>query len=145
VSILLPDYELTPEHGCATVSLTPEPHLCKERKGGPPAREHPSYDGIEGRDYRHYRIRHQARVYVAGSRGQIHTQTIEGFWSLVKRGIGGVYHSVSKDYLQSYLNEYSFRYNRRDSGNLMFYAILARVAELASQPPVATIAQNQTV
>jgi hypothetical protein len=34
--------------------------------------------------------------------GEVHTQTIEGFWSLVKRGIGGVYHSVSRKYLQTY-------------------------------------------
>jgi len=55
-----------------------------------------------------------------------------------------VYHSVSQKYLQSYLNEYSFRYNRRETGNLIFFAILARVAELASQPPVAVAAQNPT-
>ncbi len=55
--------------------------------------------------------------------GDIHTNTIEGFWSLVKRGIGGVYHSVSQKYLQTYLDEYSFRYNRRASGNLIFPAI----------------------
>ncbi len=107
--------------------------------------EHPSYDGIEGPKYRHYRIRHNARVYVTGSRKQIHTQTIEGLWSLVKIGLGGVYHSVSKKYLQSYLNEYSFQYNRRETGNLIFFAILATVAELASQPPVAASAQTQTV
>jgi transposase len=107
--------------------------------------EHPSYDGIAGPHYRHYRIRHQARVYVAGSKGQIHTQTIEGFWSLVKRGLGGVYHSVSKKYLQTYLNEYSFRYNRRETGNLIFFAILAKVAELASKLPVVATAQNPSV
>jgi transposase len=107
--------------------------------------EHPSYDGIQGRSYRHYRVRHQSRVYVTGSRGQIHTQTIEGFWSLVKRGLGGVYHSVSQKYLQTYLNEYSFRYNRRETGNLIFFAILGRVAELASKPPVEAVPQNQTV
>jgi transposase len=107
--------------------------------------DYPAYDGIEGRSYRHYRIRHSEKIYVTGSRGQIHTQTIEGFWSLVKRGLGGVYHSVSKKYLQSYLNEYSFRYNRRETGNLIFFAILAKVAELASQPPVAAPVQNQTV
>jgi transposase len=107
--------------------------------------DYPSYDGIEGPKYRHYRIRHSERVYVTGSRGQIHTQTIEGFWSLVKRGIGGVYHSVSKKYLQTYLNEYSFRYNRRDSGNLIFYSILAKVAEKASSKPSEPIAENQIV
>lgn len=106
--------------------------------------DYASYDGIEGPHYRHHRIRHSERVYVTGSRRQIHTQTIEGFWSLVKRGIGGVYHSVSKKYLQSYLNEYSFRYNRRETGNLIFWAILGKVAELASKPPVQATVQNQS-
>jgi ISXO2-like transposase domain len=72
------------------------------------------------------------KVYVAG---EVHTNTIEGFWSLVKRGIGGVYHSVSAKYLQSYLDEYSFRYNRRRSGNLIFPALLDRVGEMASRRP----------
>lgn len=52
--------------------------------------------------------------------GDIHTQTIEGFWSLVKRGIGGVYHAVSLKYLQTYLDEYAFRYNRRHTPEPMF-------------------------
>jgi len=94
--------------------------------------EAPSYNELprlDGMGYQHRRINHSAKVYVAGD---VHTNTIEGFWSLVKRGIGGVYHSVSAKYLQSYLDEYSFRYNRRDSGNLIFPAILARVSELAS-------------
>jgi len=98
--------------------------------------EYAAYNGLEemeGRNYHHLRIKHEAKVYVMG---QIHTQTIEGFWSLVKRGIGGVYHSVSAKYLQSYLDEYSFRYNRRDSGNLIFPAMLARVSELASLRPL---------
>jgi hypothetical protein len=102
--------------------------------------EHPSYEGIEGPNYRHYRVRHSGRVYVTGSRGQIHTQTIEGFWSLVKRGIGGVYHSVSTKYLQTYLDEYCFRYNRREMGNLIFTSMLKRVSELAS-PLVSVPAQ----
>jgi transposase-like protein len=79
--------------------------------------------------YVHRRIKHAEKVYVMGD---VHTQTIEGFWSLVKRGIGGVYHSVSRKYLQTYLNEYSFRYNRRDQGNLIFTSILERVFERAS-------------
>ena len=79
--------------------------------------------------YQHHAIRHNDRVYV---RGHIHTNSVEGFWSLVKRGIGGVYHSVSNKYLQEYLNEYAFRYNRRTEGNLQFRAILARIAERAA-------------
>jgi transposase len=88
-----------------------------------------SYDGLEAQGYVHKRIRHSARVYVSGN---IHTQAIEGFWSLVKRGIGGVYHNVSAKYLQTYLDEYAFRYNRRDKGNQQFRSILERVSEQAS-------------
>jgi transposase len=91
--------------------------------------EHVGYDGFEHSGYVHKRIRHTAKVYVAGD---IHTNTIEGFWSTVKRGIGGVYHNVSAKYLQDYLNEYCFRYNRRDQGNLIFNSILQRAFERAS-------------
>jgi hypothetical protein len=43
--------------------------------------------------------------------GEVHTQTIEGFFSNLNRGISGNYHSVSSKWLQSYLNEYAWRYN----------------------------------
>jgi len=88
-----------------------------------------SYDGLDIRGYTHRRIRHSAGIYVSGD---IHTQAIEGFWSLVKRGIGGVYHNVSAKYLQTYLDEYAFRYNARHEGNLQFKRILARVSRWAS-------------
>ena len=91
-----------------------------------------AYDGLGSGDYQHRRINHSAGVYVLGD---IHTNTIEGFWSLVKRGIGGVYHQVSQKYLQTYLDEYSFRYNRRDQGNLIFTSILKRVSEQAGSRP----------
>jgi transposase-like protein len=87
------------------------------------------YDGLgKVNGYEHRRINHSAGVYVVGT---THTNTIEGFWSLVKRGIGGVYHSVSKKYLQTYLDEYSFRYNRRNGDQPMFTSLLERTAELA--------------
>src|SRR5207247_7487993 len=89
--------------------------------------EHPSYRGLEKIGFNHARVNHSQGVYVYGN---IHTNTVEGFWSLVKRGLGGVYHSVSKKYLQNYLNEYSFRYNHRDCGNLIFPLLVER----ASQP-----------
>jgi len=92
--------------------------------------------------YQHRRINHSQKIYVAGD---VHTNTIEGFWSLVKRGIGGVYHSVSAKYLQSYLDEYSFRYNRRDSGNLVFCAIFERVSEMASHKPVSEAQKSPTL
>jgi transposase-like protein len=106
--------------------------------------ENASYGAIsklENRDYQHRRVNHSQKVYVAGD---VHTNTIEGFWSLVKRGIGGVYHSVSAKHLQSYLDEYSFRYNRRDSGNLVFSSLLERVGEMASRKPVSEARKNVT-
>lgn len=75
-------------------------------------------------DYDHRRIHHSSKVYVVGD---IHTNTIDGFWSLVKNGIRGVYHSVGKGYLQSYLNEYSFRYNRRFDEQPMFLSFLHQI------------------
>jgi transposase-like protein len=64
-----------------------------------------------GLEYKaHHRIRHSEHVYVSGD---VHTNTIEGFWSTVKRGIDGNYHNVSAKWLQGYLNEFVWRYNRR--------------------------------
>jgi transposase len=83
-----------------------------------------SYNGLDARGYTHQRINHSEGVYVVG---EVHTNTIEGFWSLIKRGIGGVYHNVGRHYLQTYLNEYSFRYNRRFDVQPMFLSILQQV------------------
>jgi len=92
--------------------------------------EFPIYDKLSEHTngYVHRRIPHSQRVYVMGD---THTNTIEGFWSLVKRGIGGVYHSVSKKYLQTYLDEYSFRYNRRALNQPMFTSLLTQVVAKA--------------
>lgn len=88
----------------------------------------PSYDHMTRLGYKHLRIEHQAKEYACG---KLHTNSIEGFWSLLKRGIGGVYHSVSEKYLQSYINEYSFRYNRRNGNKSMFYTFLEQIVEKA--------------
>lgn len=66
----------------------------------------------------------------------MYTNTIEGFWSLVKRGIAGVYHGVSAEHLQSYLDEYTFRYNNRDDERGMFSAFLGRIVKA----PASTLA-----
>ena len=84
-----------------------------------------------GRKYRsHQTIKHNAKVYVSGD---VHTQTIEGFWSLVTNGIRGVYHTVSAKHLQGYLNEYAWRYNNRGDRNTMFRDLLHTAAVT---PPV---------
>ena len=61
--------------------------------------------------------------------GDINANTIEGFWSLIKRGLSGTHHAVSQKYLQSYLDEYGFRYNRRNVEKPMFKQILEQVSE----------------
>lgn len=88
-----------------------------------------AYHGLAAKGYVHHRINHSAKIYVMGD---IHTNTIEGFWSLVKRGIGGVYHSVSRKYLQTYLDEYAYRYNRRNADRPMFVSLLEQVADRAN-------------
>ena len=90
--------------------------------------DYSGYNGISRR-YTHRRINHSARVYVDGD---VHTQTVEGFFSLVKNGIRGVYHSVSAKWLQGYLNEYAWRYNHRDDRAAMFERLLARAATTLS-------------
>ena len=93
--------------------------------------EFSSYDllgKLQGAYYKHRRIRHSSKVY---ARGDVHTNTVEGFWSLIKRGIGGVYHSVSQKYLQSYMDEYSFRYNHRNDEQAMFTSFLGQISKAA--------------
>jgi transposase-like protein len=99
----------------------------------------PVYQGLRKRGYPHGRINHSAKIYVLGD---IHTQTVEGFFSLLKSGIRGVYHSVSSKWLQSYLDEYAWRYNHREHtergtgerrkpiGEAKFRLLLARAALL---------------
>ena len=84
-----------------------------------------SYNGLTRAGFKHEHINHSEQVYVSGD---VHTNTIEGFWSLTKRGIGGVYHSVSAKHLQGYLNEYAWRYNHRDDGQAQFEVLLLRAA-----------------
>ncbi len=61
--------------------------------------------------YDHKYIKHSAGEYV---NGRIHTNTIEGFWSILKRGIVGIYHFTSTKHLQKYVDEFVFRYNSRN-------------------------------
>lgn len=90
-----------------------------------------AYDPVKRMGYQHKRVNHTAGVYVDGDAS---TNTIEGFWSLTKNGIRGVYHNVSHKYLQMYLDEYAFRFNRRKSlgRHQMFDAFVNRIEKKAS-------------
>lgn len=75
--------------------------------------EYRAYNGLETY-YLHSSVNHVNGQYVIGD---AHTNTAEGFFSILKRGIIGIYHFTSKKHLQRYLNEFSFRYNQRDEEN----------------------------
>jgi transposase-like protein len=78
------------------------------------------YKGVS-RIYDHSIVKHNKGQYV---NGRIHTNTIEGFWSLLKRGIFGIYHFTSKKHLQMYVDEFVFRYNTRDTTEAMRFNLL---------------------
>ena len=84
-----------------------------------------SYRGIGRKfDGGHQFVNHSAKQYV---NGDITTNTVESFFAIVKRGINGIFHSVSKERLPLYLGEFSFRYNTRklDDGERTILAIRA--------------------
>ncbi len=71
--------------------------------------------------YQHGTVNHAAKEYV---RGPVHTNTIEGFWAWVKRGVYGTHVWVSEKHLPSYLGEFEYRYNLRKTPHLMFDLLL---------------------
>ena len=76
--------------------------------------EHSGYKRL-GRTYPHEIVNHSKKEYV---RGNIHTNNIESFWSVLKRGVVGTFHQVSKDYLPLYLAEFSYRHNNRNNADI---------------------------
>ena len=70
---------------------------------------HPAYATLEGYPT-HKMVKHSAGEYVVGAG---HTNTIEGFWSIFKRGVVGTFHKVSCKYMALYVAEFQFRYNHR--------------------------------
>jgi transposase-like protein len=80
------------------------------------------YDFIYyGPKARHEAVDHSKGEYV---RGVVHTANLDQFWSLLKRGIMGTYHHVSRKYLPLYVNEFAWRHNHRNDPNI-FRAVLA--------------------
>jgi ISXO2-like transposase domain/Transposase zinc-ribbon domain len=72
------------------------------------------------RMFPHMTVDHMQGEYV---RGEVHTQTLDSFWALLKRGIIGTYHNVSKKYLPLYLAEFQFRHNNRKNPDIFGEAI----------------------
>lgn len=72
--------------------------------------EFTGYDKLENSKYIHLKVDH-TKMFVDGD---IHTNTVESFWTIAKRAIYGIYHHVLVKYLQQYINEFSSRYNNRN-------------------------------
>ena len=75
--------------------------------------EHRGYRGLGG-IFNHHTVNHSAGEYVKDY--FIHTNGLEGAWSLFKRQVFGIHHFVSTKHLDRYLDEFTYRYNRRDAG-----------------------------
>lgn len=88
--------------------------------------EYPPYNKVRSMGYYHRRINHAIKQYV---RGKTHVNTIEGFWSQLKISIHGTYHAVSPKYLQQYVNEFSYRYSKRDNPVSLFFPMIARAGQ----------------
>jgi transposase-like protein len=84
--------------------------------------EHKAYYWLYSQ-FKHQVVNHSKGEYKKGS--DAHTNSIEGFWSTLKRGVYGIYHYVSKRHLQHYVNEFAFRYNNRKNRG-MFDLVLAQ-------------------
>jgi transposase-like protein len=76
--------------------------------------EYAGYNKV-GKEYRHKKVNHSELQYVEGL---THTNSIENFWSLFKRGLVGSFHKVSEKHLDRYLDEFTYRFNGRDDDAL---------------------------
>jgi transposase-like protein len=77
----------------------------------------PAYRGLNNRGYAHKVVNHSVGEYI---RNNAHTNGIESFWALLKRGYYGVYHYMSAKHLNRYVNEFSFRHNTAQIGTMDF-------------------------
>ena len=69
----------------------------------------------------HYSVNHSKKEYV---RGRVHTNRIESFWAILKRGIFGIYHQVSKKHLDKYVDEFEFRFNSKNIADNNRFALM---------------------
>lgn len=102
--------------------------------------EHKSYKGLKKLGYKHHTVNHSKGEYVDGI---THTNSMESFWALFRRGLTGTFHSVSKKHLQRYVDEFGFRASRAHSFSFLDAVLLKAEAnalpyrKLTSGKPVA--------
>lgn len=87
------------------------------------------YRTLSEEGYEHDTVNHSAGQYVKYREDgeEVHTNTLEGFWSYPKNAIKGVHRGVSDRHLQGYINEYAFRQSHRNDEQPMFFTILRRL------------------
>jgi ISXO2-like transposase domain len=115
--MVVPDRSAKTLGGAATEHVLPESMIFTD--------EWPLYKGLGKHFAGHRRIKHKAKIYVEGD---VHTNTVEGFFGNVKTSLSGTYHAVSRKWLQGYLNEFVWRYNRREDERSMFLQLATRAA-----------------
>lgn len=80
-----------------------------------------AYNHLDEHFKSHNRVYHSKKNYV---RGNIHTNGIESFWAILKRGIFGIYHQVSRKHLDRYVDEFEFRFNSKDIDDNKRFALM---------------------
>jgi transposase-like protein/predicted RNA-binding Zn-ribbon protein involved in translation (DUF1610 family) len=107
---------------------TLEPHIERKVLSGTTIStdEMSSYRQLSRLGYIHGKVNHHKDEYVNGIH---HTNSIEGFWSHLKRGIKSTHASVSPKHLQRYVDEFAFRYNNRQEPAEMFSRMLAQISK----------------
>src|SRR5262249_50102697 len=82
------------------------------------------------KDHRHSQVNHKAKEYVRHEDGVvITTNTVEGYFATLKRGINGIYHHVGRHYLDQYLREFDYRYNIRKLDDTKRFDLAAKKTE----------------
>lgn len=100
--------------------------------------QNPGYIGLKKKGYTHHSVNHSAKQYVDG---QAHTNGIESFWALLKRGYYGTYHQMSVKHIHRYVNEFSGRYNIRSLDTKEQLALLVAGSE-GKRLPYQTLIQK---
>ena len=119
----IPDVRRTTLHGFISRTVTDEAEAIYTD-------ELASYLGIEADDTRHETVNHGAEEWVVGD---VHTNSIEGVWSLFKRSIVGSFHKVSSKHIDRYLSELEWRFNNRHNEHI-FLDALRRIVRTEALP-----------
>ncbi|MGA2598771.1 MAG: IS1595 family transposase [Bryobacteraceae bacterium] len=98
------------------------------------------YMNLERRGFEHEIVIHSDKEWV---RGDVHTQSIDGFWSLLKRGVVGSFHQISIKHLNRYIQEFSYRFN--GSENQEMFAITVACLALGKPLPYAKLAGDNPI